>query len=317
MILRGGVLALLLATPAAPQEAPALSIRCLEPVRKTNRLLLSVQGESRLPERTILMTSLVYRLERWEAGRLRTVPADGGAFSARVAQGKFSGVCEIPAPGVYGCTVQRSDLAQEVSTAVFHAFDDALMLELEPALRAVQDLADRARELLKDFEAATATSETWKAAATGMQSRLENLKRDVAASAVRTPYPAAWAEIHSTIEVAHQNLVYIVFKGDAFDGARDYHAGNNRVKTHQGDFYGHEAFRRYIDEAPAVAGRELGLWVLKDFRRAGNSLRTETAELLTRVSEKPGLAEFAERLAKLPAESAEALERDLRETKLR
>jgi len=327
---RGGALAaLLLGTALSAQEPTALALTCKGPFPKGRMSVLQFQGEGRLPNLAVVEVSIAQHFEYWETNKLKVRIADAGGFMARFENGRFAGQKPVPAPGIYGAKVDLFDENQNEAVGkltknlnpkkwsfLFSAFGDDLMGQLEAKLGVIDELAGEALAILKEFQEGSVKEDAWKSLEPQLEPRIKKLRAKAEVHEVRDYYRASMTEIHSTIEVVHQNLRYIVFKDGKFAGAKDYHAGDNQVKTHQGDPYAHENFLRYIQQAPAIAGRELCLWIIKDFRRSGNALRVETAELIKRVSKRAGVAEFAERLAALTPEQADALEKDVRNAKL-
>jgi hypothetical protein len=290
---------------------------------------MQFQGEGKLPNRTILIGSLTRHFEYWEVNKLKARPAGAGSFMTRLEGGRFTGNSDVPGPGIYTVKMELLDDNQneEVRKLVrnlspkhwsftFHAFGDDLINQLDAKLGVLEELATEALAILKEFQEGSVQESAWKTLEPQLEPRIKKLRTKAELSELRAYFPAALAEIQSTIEVVHQNLRYIVFKDGKFAGAKDYHAGDNMVRTHQNDPYAHENFRRYIDEAPGVAGREICLWVLKDFRRSGNQLRPETAAVVKTLAKKPGVAEFAERLQALTVDQLEGLEKAVRDAKI-
>jgi hypothetical protein len=198
----------------------------------------------------------------------------------------------------------------------FFAFGDDAIAGLDTKFAELSELAEETKSALKEFYEATLKQDVWKGAKPTLEPKLKALRKKCQNSQLVQFYPAAVSEIYYTVQNLHQNLDYLQFTPEGkFAGAKDYHAGDSQVKTHRNDPYSHESFRRYVEEAPLIAGRELCLWVIKDFQRAQNTLRPEVAELVKRMATYPGIAEFAERLQALTAESVKDLEKDVRESK--
>lgn len=324
----GLLAALVLVSAPEAQEPTALSLTCKGPFPKGRFFSLQLAGESRMPNGTVLMVSLARHFEYWEINKLKTRVADAGGFNARIENGRFSRAAEVPSPGVYTVKVDLLDDNQNEAVGkltkniqpkkwsqTFHAYGDDSLGQLQAKLGVLEELAGEALAILKEFQEGTVKEDAWKTLEKELEPRIKKLRTKAEVHDLRIPFPAALQEVHSTIEVVHQNLRYIVFKDGKFAGAKDYHAGDNQVKTHAGDPYAHENFQRYIQQAPAIAGREICLWILNDVRRA-QSLRPEAAELVKALSKKAGVAEFAERLAAVTPDQVEALEKDVRAAKL-
>ena len=325
----GVLAALLVAAAPETQEPVTLNLTFKGPFPKGRTSVLQLTGEGKLPNLAVVEISILQHVEYWKTNKLESRMADTGGFITRMENGKFSGTKPISGPGVIAVRVDLLDENQNEAVGkltknlspkkwmfTFSAFGDDFMGQLETKLDLVDELAAEALAILKEFQEGTVKEDAWKTLQPQLEPRIKKLNTRADQLDVRDHFRAAMTEIISTISGVQMNLRYIVFKDGKFAGAKDYHAGDNQVKTHRNDAYAHENFNRYIEEAPAIAGRELCLWVVKDFRRMQNALRPETAELIKRVSKRAGVAEFAERLAALSPETVEALEKDVREAKI-
>jgi hypothetical protein len=328
LVRAGAALALLgaLALPGSAnnQEPVTMSLTCKGPNPKATRPALQLAGQAELPNGAVLKLAVIRHYESWDMNKLRTMKADSGAQVVRVESRKFAGQRPVGGAGIYAVRVDLIDefqndlLIKQVKgltpkewNFTFQAFGEDMVGQLEPKLKELEELGTETLGVLKDFLNATKDGPTWKGAETDLEPRLKKLRKQLGESTLTALYPAGLSQLHDTIQKIHQNLPYLVFAEGKFAGAKDYHAGDSQVKTHREEPFTHDNFRRYVEEAPLIAGREACLWVLGEVRRSG-SLKPDVAEAIKGLSKKGGVAEFYERLSAVKLEEVDALEKAVR-----
>ena len=108
------------------------------------------------------------------------------------------------------------------------------------------------------------------------------------------------------------NARSFVWKAGKFSGVAAYHNKNEPEMNFRQEDFTFSNFRRYVDEAIDISGREFALWIVKDLRRAGR--RTIHGEAVRRHAQRPGVAEYAARLGE-ESEALAQLEEDIRATR--
>jgi hypothetical protein len=178
-------------------------------------------------------------------------------------------------------------------------WDDAMTGRLAPALDEIGVVAADLGALLKEVEKACVSEARWKAEAPRLVPAARALLARVEALPARTYYPAAGDILHFTARNLAGDCASFAWKAGVFDGPISYHADQQKMKTYRGEAWTFEILRRYAEEAPDVAARELALWIVKDVRRAGP---------------RPAHAELAKRtpLANRPLVELDALEAEIR-----
>ena len=194
------------------------------------------------------------------------------------------------------------------------AWDEKLLGLLGPQLKDVTDLAEEVGDLIdrvsqaSDFESAI---ETQKKAFIREAEKLQARADGLAAAGL---FPEAARRIGYTARDLAQAIPIFKWEKDKFDGPRSYYTNGEKAKTHRNEPFEFRALLRYLKEAVAVAGREFGLWMFEEFRRAGP--RPVLAETLKPHEQRPGLADVAARLKLLTHEfhgvDLGKLEQDLR-----
>ena len=93
-------------------------------------------------------------------------------------------------------------------------------------------------------------------------------------------------------------------------GTSSYYTADKKGRDHRGALFGFATLKSYLDEAVKIAGREFGLWIVEEFRRAGSVQALADAVKAHRAH--PGVEPFAARLASLDGADLAKLEEELR-----
>ncbi|MBI3857038.1 MAG: hypothetical protein HY293_15235, partial [Planctomycetes bacterium] len=126
-------------------------------------------------------------------------------------------------------------------------------------------------------------------------------------------YPAAVNNLYYTIRNIVNNAPYYTYGADGkFSGAKDYHADGEKVKTYRGEEFNWDNLKRYIEDTPAIAGREFCLWIIKDLRRTAGQMRPEIQEAIKSHKAAAGVEFFQERLLKAGISDIDPLEAEIR-----
>jgi hypothetical protein len=277
--------------------------------------LLNLDGAVDLPDRFMLFVAVRAETEAFDGRRLRPdAKLVYGGF-APVVRGRIALDVPWATPSLVQiqATLAESNQNPESLAAMkgkypirewtFRAsgWDHTLAARLEPAAEEIEAAAAELGALLKDVESACATEERWRREAP----RLVPAARALRERLERLPARALFPATADTLLYAARNLdgdsAYFAWKAGVFEGPVSYHADQRKLKTFRGDEWTFASLRRYAREAPAVAARELALWIVKDLRRAGP--RPELAALAKRTP-------FAERLG--AGSDLDALEAEIR-----
>jgi hypothetical protein len=121
-------------------------------------------------------------------------------------------------------------------------------------------------------------------------------------------YPAALHQIAYTARDLATSMPDFKWLEGKFQGPVTYYTETKKRRTFRQEPFEFAALRKYLDEAEIVAGREFGLWIVKDIRRVG--VQDAHRALVTSMSKRAGVAGFEERL--VDAGPDPRLEDDLR-----
>lgn len=309
--------------PSAQEVNPRLQLAGLVPYPDGTRLQVTVQRTT----------------EQLSAGRLVAVPERVGMLQPVVEKGRFTGSAEWRGEGRYQVRIalaedQRAEfkrMPSRVSTLDLAGWGDDLAARLAPALLTVEDLSKRALEIVDRLEKLAAKESTWiqerknedprgadivlTREAKAMMKELYDLTVRLDGAEAQGLHPAALQEMKLTIQKLSGSAAYFVYeKGTGkFAGVRNYHAPEKQVETHRGDAFTFEVIKRYLAEAPRVAGRETALWLVQDLRRTASAPAEPFVSALKLVGERPGISLVAARLSKPDPSQFDALEREIRE----
>lgn len=312
--------------PRGGQDEPKVELLCKLSAKNAKVLRLRLDGTAPYPDKTVLRIHLNRQAEVWAMGKLELVATGAGGGLVEVHNRKFSFEPAIEGPGGYLVHVdftednQRQSVLEALKgksgrkrwTFTFPAWNDELAPQLSSRLQDVDGLAGEALEIIRKFEKATVSKLSWEAES-------KNLTKECGALLVRIQraeayplYPAAMSQIHYTIRSIQGTSPYFDWVSGKFAGGKSYHADNQEIKTHRQEKYSFENLKRYVEDAVPVAGRELGLWIVKDLRRTGGTMRNDLTEAIKTHAQHPGLAPFSEILPKAAAADLDGLEKDLR-----
>ncbi len=187
-----------------------------------------------------------------------------------------------------------------------------LALRLGDALDRVDRNAAQALDVLRRFEKACASQASWQAAQKGHILEGQRALGEVQRLEAEAIYPAGVREIRCTLQLVVGNTSNFHWEDGKFV-ARTYYTNDKVIPTHRGEAFDFAALRRYVEEAPAVAGREAALWAVREIRRGGD--RKALDAFLTANAAHPGVAPYVERLAKAAPEDLDPLEEAIRSGK--
>lgn len=302
------------------------------PNPKAKRPLLQIDGAVPLPDMSVLFVSVGRSYETWVNGKLEPMLSGAGGLMAQVKERKFTLGNPIDGPGLFSV---RVDLREELQnpkiieylkktpvqprswTQLFSAWNEDLVPALVSNLQELDQLAADALEMVKRYELACAKEEVWKAQAKDLTAENGKLLKRCEQSGLKALYPAALSQIHYTVRNLQGNSPYFTFEAGKFVGATSYHADNQKLKTFREEDFTFENFKRYCNDSVAIGGREFALWILKDFRRAGNQLHPDAADAINQMKAHAGVVEFVEVLKALKTEEqAKQAEKEIRAAKV-
>lgn len=322
--------ALLALGPArAQQEDPiGLSVNCKPPSFKVRRPLLVLNGACALPDGVILKVTLSRVTEQAIGGELAPFYVGAGNGTADVENKKFIYDTAIDGPGKYNVQVvllddlQEKHLAAEVKKKAggkrsyqfeFLVWNDDLISTISSKLNDLTALINETREMVKKFERASQAKQGWDAEVKPLSLEGSKFQAKLENHELKQFYPASINNLYYTVRNMVNNAPYYTFGADdKFSGAKDYHADGEKVKTFRGEEFNWENLKRYIEDSPAIGGREFCLWVLKDLRRTAGQMRPDIQEAIKKNKAAPGVDFFQERLAKATFSDIDPLEAEIR-----
>jgi hypothetical protein len=210
-------------------------------------------------------------------------------------------------PGSYRLSVEYRENLQEpdVLTAVkksapgkwtFDPFvwNDEFVGGLSPRLRDFDHQAEAAISLIRRFDAATASNQTWKDQYPGLDKELTGYLKKFDQAALDRIFPAAALELRGTMRNLKGNAEAILFGDDGkCRGSIDYRTQKATKTIHSEDF-AFDTLIKDVEVAKKAVGREFLLWIIKDFRRGG--ARTVLSDAIRSEAQRPGIAPFVEAL---------------------
>lgn len=311
---------------ADSQDEISLSLTCKGPMARGRNKMLRFDGNGPLPDKAVLKVTVNPTAESWAADRLdsRMLSADGSL--SQVRNRKFDMELNVAGPGSFSVKVELLDefqnpqlvqsikgkYAPRVWTFKFHAWDDKMTEQLWPKLQELDGLIAEAQAMLRKFELACQTEQTWLAQAKALTDENAKLLQELErARELKAYFPAAHDQVFYTVRNVQGTANYFVWKEGTFAGGKSYHADNEEMKTWRNEAFTYANLRGYVDQALNIAGRELCLWVIKDARRAGE-VRPEAVEAAKSAKAHAGVAEFAAQLEALTMEQLDAVEQAVR-----
>jgi hypothetical protein len=326
------VLVAAFAPAGAAQDDPfAVTLSFKVPTFKARQTQLVLSGTAALPDGTILKINMARMTEQALRTELQPMPVGAGSGTATVNGKKFVYTTAIPSPSKYSVRIGLLDDLQDRSIAVelkkkgpakrqwdfeYLVWGDELVSQVASKLPDLIALVGDCRELVAKFEKAAATKGQWEAEMKPLVAEGNKLQQKVDYHELKAFYPASVNNLSYTIRNVVGNAPYYTYGADGkFSGAKDYHADNNQVKTFQGESFDWANLKRYVEQTPAMGGREFCLWVIKDLRRTGGQMRPEIQEAIKTHKAAPGVDMFQERLSKATITDLDPLEVQIRGAK--
>jgi hypothetical protein len=313
---------------APPQDELPITLNCKPPSFKNKHPQLAFTGSCPLSNGIILRIGLHRIGESLSAGQLMPNVVEAGGGNAEVEDKKINFSFTIDSPGKYMSEIsfplelQEKDHVTEVKkrTATkgnwqfeFLAWSDDLVPILPGKLLEISALVAEARDFVKRCEQACASEQTWKTVAKVMQKEGGTLSNKISGHELRAYFPAAIDNLFYTMRNVSTNAPYYSFGADGkFSGATDYHADGKKVKTFRNEDFSWDNLKRYVEDTIPCAGREYSLWMVKDLRRTGGTMRPEIQDAIKTNKTAPGVDAFAERIQKATIGDLDQLEADIR-----
>ncbi len=310
-----------------PSDKPEneITLACKAPSAKARNPQIRFEAGTPFPDHTVLKVNLKRSFEDFSFNRVVAIQADAGGGAVEVRGRKFVFEPPVEGPGAYAVYVmyldefQRQTVKDQLKGKVdkklwkfeFLAWTDDLIPQLGPKLEEIAVLARESTAMLKRFDDAVQGEATWKAMQKDLVALNAKLQRKLETSDAKAFFPASLNQIFYTIRSVQGTSPYFHFENGKFAGGRSYHADNQEIKSHRNEPFTFMNLQKYVDEAVPLAGREMGLWLVKDMKRAG-LVRPDVQAALKKYAEHPGLAPFVERLAAATPTDLDALEKDLR-----
>jgi hypothetical protein len=302
-----------------------MTLACKAPSAKAKTPLLKFEASTPFPDHTVLKVNLKRSYEDFSYNRVVAMQSDAGGGAVEVKGKKFVFEPPVEGPGAYALQVmyldefQRQTVKDMLKGKVdkklwkfeFLAWTDDLIPQLGPKLEDIAALSRESLDMLKRFDDAVQSEQTWRAMQKDLVALNAKLQRKLETSDAKAFFPASLNQIFYTIRSVQGTSPYFHFENGKFAGGKSYHADNQEIKSHRNEPFTFMNLRKYCDEAVPLAGRELGLWLVKDMKRAG-MIRPEVQDALKKYATHPGLAPFVERLTAATPADLETLEKDLR-----
>ena len=310
--------ALVLLTSAQDVDEP-FQLSFTPPKFDARRPLLRLQGTSTLPEDVILFLSTSRKTDVLAGGKIEAVPPRAtGGLMAQIARGGYVLDHPIDGPGVYVVEVHyRTELQRPTfarlnpkvtrGTFEFHVWEDAWLTDAAAALADLHALIAQGREIVEKFSAATASEDIWKRERIAREESARTWRTRTASRPIRLLYPATLGELDKIMKDLKEGAP--MFQNGRFVGAMNQGVW---MTTHRGEAFTWANYKRYADELPAVAGRELALWLIRDLRRTSGKPTPSFVEALASRKDAPGLSPWVERLAQAGLADLDDLETKIR-----
>jgi hypothetical protein len=324
------VLALLALAPARAEQEDTLqlSITCKPPSFKVRRPELVLHGTCGLPDGVELKVNLSRVVEQVLGPEISQVFVGAGNGTSTINGKKFVYDSAIDGPGKYNVAIaivddlQEKHLVAEVRKKAgtkrnfqfeFLVWGDDLVAIVSSKLGDVTALVNETRDLVKKFEQASGSKAQWEAEMKPLSTEGAKFQAKLEHHELKAYYPAAISNLYFTLRNVVNNAPYYTFGANGkFSGARDYHADGEKVKTFRGEEFSWDNLKRYIEDTPAIAGREFCLWLLKDLRRTAGQMRPEIQDAIKAHKTAPGVESWQERLMKATISDVDALEAEIR-----
>jgi len=264
------------------------------------------EGKAQFPDGTALKAVLFRVEERLKDGILTAEVMDEIGSEVPTVEGRrIAFAFAVKDPGSYRLVVEYRENLQEpdVLAAVKKSapgkwtFDpcvwgDEFAAGLAPRLRDFDHQAEAGISLIRRFDAATASSQTWKDQYPGLDKELAGYLKKLDQAALERLFPAAALELRATMRNLKGNAEAILFGDDGkCRGSIDYRTQKPTKTIHSEDF-GFDTLIKDVEAAKRAVGREFLLWIIKDFRRGG--ARTALTDAIRSEAQRPGVAPYVE-----------------------
>jgi hypothetical protein len=267
---------------------------------------LKAEGTAVLPEMAVLGGTLTPLVEKWEAGKL--VPDAGRTVEVRsrgliVKERKFRVESAADRPGTWRLDLSLDDAIQS-NRGVVAAIKDLKPRQWTFRLDAwsrpwVDGLGDRLVEMdgiidetlqhLAKVNAAVAGPQAWEDAGPRVREANDLLIGRIGQSPAGAAFTAAAGLINRELLELRTDLASLIFA----NGKPYRPAGSGGAQEPK--LIDPAKLRKIVAEGPAIAGRELALWAVKDIRKAGER-RPALMEVVKKHKDHPGLSPFAGRV---------------------
>lgn len=323
-LIKGAMLAaaLLVAGSARAQEEVTLLCKARPTKGHPN---LRLEGTVPFPDGMVFNITL-HRLEEEAISGHLTAGATPGACAKREVKGRKIQFDDLPAsgPGLYGAVLELAEEDQALSKVEavralsrrkwefqFAAWGDDLASDLGPRLGEVDDLAEETLKFIQRFEAAAASSAGWQEGKGPLAKEMGGLRQRLGRTEALKLYPAAVKALGTAVQGLQSTGPRIAFTNDGkltFEFRDSDRKAEGSMKN-----FSFDEFRKQVEGAVALAGREFALWVVKDARRSeAGAMRSALLSAVKDHAKHPGVSAFAERLEKIQPEDLDPLEKEIR-----
>jgi hypothetical protein len=318
-------IAVCLGGSASSQEGPLLSLRCQPPSARARDPRLGLEGSASLPDSVVLKIS-IHTVGEAVAGKgLKTFSVGVGGGLAEMKGKKFGYEPVVPGAGQYVIVVDLMDEYQKPAvrdslkqvkqrrwTFEFSAWSDDLAAQWDARLQDLDRLSADTASFVKRYGDACASEAAWNAVSKELLKESSQLLAKLQTTPAKAVFPAAHSQIMLTVQQLQSCMGLLSWKDGKFKGATSYHSKDEPCKTFRGEEFRFEHYKRYLEEANEIAGRELALWAIKDMRRAQGKRSAQLENALRASAAHVGFSGFVERLQAATPEDLADLEKAVR-----
>lgn len=290
-------------------QEPEVTVKLLQPPGRAKPLKLLI--EVPLPENTPLKVTLVKASEGFLANGVLLRQEDLVDGRVRPVEGRrVRYEHEGKGPGLYRLFLQNQVTRKKFPPIDIAAWDDDLLREARRRLKDLDQLVADAERVVDRFIQGAATKANWSISGKSLLRELDGLLVKIdGRQDLKTYFTAAMMELYLNIQNIEGTAQALKFGADdKLEGAEDYYGKKPDIKGQPFDF---RNIKIYVTTVPSIAGRELALWLIKDFRRQGKR-PVLMDEILKDHKDHSGLAPFLKRLEEATEAELEQLEKDLR-----
>jgi hypothetical protein len=184
--------------------------------------------------------------------------------------------------------------ADRTWTFEFVAWDERLLPRLAPQLDEVADFVKEGRDLVARCDAAARTEASFTDLKEMLIRDARGLQARAKSFAEAGLYPVSTEQVSYVARDLATQIPNFTWEAGKFQGPTSYYTKGKRSETFRQEPFEFETLKKYLDEAEVVAGREFGLWIVKDIRRFG--LQDGHRGVVKQMEKRPGVAGFADRL---------------------